>query len=256
VSVLAVGRRGRSLPDRPLRRRLAGGDSLLLVGHEDVFERMRRDPRVLLPESRPLPPRGRSRAPLALALMAFVVVASAARLLEPALAILTAAVVAVLTRCVPLREAYRAIDWRIVMVLGGTIPFGLALETTGTAHLLADAVSRAGPGLGPWPAFALLLLLTVGLTQLIENAAAAAILAPIAYELARATGADPMPFLLGMAVCTSGGFCTPWAHESTLLVFGPGRYRMAHYLALGVPFTLITLGVTAVVVPLLHPLSG
>ncbi len=256
VSVLAVGHRGRSLSERPLQHALRAGDSVLFVGHEDGFERMRSDPRVLLLESRPLPTTGRSKAPIVLGLMAFVVLASATRLLEPALAVMVAAVAAVLTRCLALREAYRAIDWRVVMVLGGMIPFGLALESTGTAHVLAGTLARGSSELGPWPAFALLLLITIVLTQLIENAAAAAILAPIAFELARAAGADPEPFLLGMAICTSGGFCTPWAHESTLLVFGPGRYRMSHYLALGLPFTLITWVVTALVVPLLHPLAG
>jgi di/tricarboxylate transporter len=100
------------------------------------------------------------------------------------------------------------------------------------------------------------LLLAVLLTQVIENAAVAVILAPIAYELASAADARPEPFLLGVAVCVSAAFMTPMAHESTLLVMGPGRYRFSDYLRVGTPFALLTWIVTSLATPFFFPLRG
>jgi di/tricarboxylate transporter len=239
-----------------MQQKLLAGDSMLLVGHEQMIDQLREERGLLLLETRPVPIVARAKAYWTLGLLACVVLASAVRLLQPAVAMLFAAAAAVLIGCISLREAYRAIDWRTIVVLGGMIPFGLALEKTGAAELLAETTVGSLQGFGPHALFAALLLLTVLFTQIIENAAAAVILAPIAYELALSSGANPTPFLLGMAICTSAGFSTPWAHESTLLVLGPGRYEMRHYLALGLPFTAITWIVTVVVLPWFVPLVG
>ena len=99
-----------------------------------------------------------------------------------------------------------------------------------------------------------LLLLAVLMTQLIENAAVAVVLAPIAYALAEAARCNPAPFLLGVAICVSSAFVTPVAHESTILVMGPGRYRFRDYVILGGPFALITWLVTTVTLPWFAPL--
>ena len=95
-----------------------------------------------------------------------------------------------------------------------------------------------------------LLALTVALTQIIENAAVAIILAPIAYQIAREAHADPKSFLVGLAICISTSFCTPVAHETTMLVMGPGRYRFKHYLAIGSGMAIIAWLLTTVVTPM------
>jgi di/tricarboxylate transporter len=158
-------------------------------------------------------------------------------------------------RCISTREAINAIDMRVVLVLGSMIPYGLALQESGTARLVAESAAGVFMDMNPRWLLAALLLVTVLFTQWMENAAAAVILSPIAYELAIISGANPAAFLLGMAVCTSAGFSTPWAHESTLLVMGPGRYEPKHYLSLGIPFTVITWAVTSLVLPWFYPLS-
>jgi di/tricarboxylate transporter len=101
-----------------------------------------------------------------------------------------------------------------------------------------------------------LLLLAVLLTQLIENAAVAVILAPLAYQLALAADCHPEPFLLGVAICVSSAFVTPIAHESTILVMGPGRYKFSDYMRLGIPFALLTWLVTSLALPWFLPLRG
>lgn len=255
VSPLAISRAGRSLRDRPLAEPLRAGDSLLLVGHEAEIQRLRDDPNLLLLESRPLPALGRGKAWLVLAVMLAMVVTCATGLLPPAVAIPFAAIVTILTGCVGMRTAYQAIDLQALVIVGAMIPFGEALQKTGSAQLLADAVAGTVADHSPWLLLAALLLLAVVLTQLIENAAVAVILSPIAYEMAVAADADPRPFLLGVAICVSTAFMTPMAHESTILVMGPGRYQFRDYLVMGTPFALITWLVTALTIPLLYPLG-
>lgn len=255
VSVLAVARQGQPLSGRPLQQRLRFGDSILLVGHEADVERLRRDPDLLVLEARSMPHVGRAKAWLLIGLLALIAVVSATRLAAPSVIIAAAAVTAVLARTISARDAYRAIDMQALVVVGGMIAYGLALDKTGTAKLVGEAAAGAMADLGPHALFAGLLLLTVALTQFIENTAVAIILAPVGYELAVAAHASPRTFLLGMAICASSAFMTPVAHESTILVMVPGRYRFADYLRLGTPLALLVWGVTVLVLPLIYPLQ-
>jgi len=256
VSPLAISRNGASLRERPLGEPLRAGDSLLLIGHESEIQRLRDDRNLLLLESRQLPNVGKGKAGIVLALMASMVLLSATGALPSAVAIPIVAVAAVLLGCIGMRAAYAAIDLPALVICGSMIPFGEALVKTGAAKAVADFAAAAFADKSPELLLAALLFVAVALTQLIENAAVAVILAPLAYELAIATGAHPEPFLLGVAVCVSAAFMTPMAHESTLLVMGPGRYRFADYLRSGTPFAVLTWIVTSLVVPMLWPLRG
>jgi len=254
VSPLAISRAGRSLRERPLAEPLRSGDSLLLVGHEAELQRLRLNPNLLLLESRPLPGAGRGKAVLVLALMLAMVLTSATGLLPPAVAIPATAMAAVLTGCVGIRSAYEKIDLQALVIVGAMIPFGDALQSTGTAQRLADAVVSSFAGTSPQLLLAVVLAFAVLMTQVIENAAVAVVLAPLAAAVARAGGCDPGAFLLGVAICVSAGFVTPIAHESTILVMGPGRYRFRDYVVLGAPFAVLTWLVTTLVLPLWWPL--
>jgi di/tricarboxylate transporter len=256
VSPLAISRAGRSIRERPLAEPLKSGDSLLLVGHEAELQRVRLNPNLLLLESKPLPGAGRGKAVLVLVLMALMVLTSATGLLPPAVAIPATAMVAVLTGCVGMMTAYEKIDLQALVIVGAMIPFGDALQQTGTAQWLAEAVVHGFAGSSPTLLLAAVLAFAILLTQVIENAAVAVVLAPLAYEVARSGGCDPAPFLLGVAICVSAGFVTPVAHESTILVMGPGRYRFRDYVVLGAPFAVLTWLVTVLVLPLFWPLRG
>lgn len=254
VSPLAISRAGRSIRERPLAEPLKSGDSLLLVGHEAELQRLRHNPNLLLLESRPLPTARRRHAVIVLAIMAAMVLSSAFGVLSPTVAIPFAAMAAILTGTVGMRSAYEAIDLPALVIVGAMIPFGDALQVTGTARSVAEALAGQFAGGHPQVLLALLLLLAVLLTQLIENAAVAVVLAPVAYALAEASGCRPGAFLLGVAICVSSAFVTPVAHESTILVMGPGRYRFRDYVVLGGPFALLTWLVTTLTLPLWVPL--
>jgi di/tricarboxylate transporter len=189
-----------------------------------------------------------------LGLMLAMVLAGATGLLAPAVAIPLAAMAAVLCGCVGMRSAYEAIDLQAIVIVGAMIPFGEALQTTGTAGLVANAVVSGFGAASPLVLFALVLAFAVALTQVIENAAVAVLLAPLAYEMAVKADCRPEPFLLGVAICVSAAFVTPVAHESTILVMGPGKYRFADYVRLGLPFAVLTWLVTVLLLPLLYPL--
>jgi len=255
VSPLAISRAGRSLRERPLSLPLRAGDSLLLIGHEAEIERLRQNRNLMLLESRPLPTIGRAKATIVLVTMAAMVIVSATGLLAPAVAIPMAALLVIVTGCIGMRTAYEALNLEALVIVGAMIPYGTALQTTGTAELLAKSIAGSVAAESQFLLFATLMLLAIALTQLIENAAVAVIVSPIAYELAIASGADPRPFLLGVAICVSTAFMTPMAHESTILVMGPGRYRFRDYLTCGAPFAFLTWLVTIAVLPLLHPLA-
>jgi len=239
-TVMGISRHGRQLRGRPSKTRLQFGDSLLLLGDVGDLERLRRNPNLILLGEEELPAIGKRKAAVVALLMLAVIATAITGALTPVISIPLAAVAAVLLGCVRIHDAYAAINWEAVVTVAGMIPFGLALEKTGASEAIATAAFGAFAAYGPVALFGALLLLAVLLTQLIENAAVAIILAPLAYDLARAAGADPRPFMIGLAICVSTAFCTPIAHESTILVMGPGGYHFKHYLRIGSALALLT----------------
>ncbi len=250
VSVLALGRRGKPVEGRPIDQLLQVGDSLLLVGHMERIADLRDVPDLFLLETKPLPLRG--KAWTAIGWMLFLILVTATQLLDPPVAVVVSAVGMLLTGCASARGAYQAIDWRVVVLLGAMIPYGHALESTGTASLLAHSVTSLFDS--PHTVFAALLFVAILLTQVLENSAAAVVLSPVALELARSVDANPAAFLIGMALCCSAGFATPVAHECTLLVMSPGGYRFRDFLMVGLPLALLTWIVVVFAVPWFYPL--
>jgi di/tricarboxylate transporter len=153
--------------------------------------------------------------------------------------------------CVKVTDTYKSVDWPAVATVGGMFSFGLALEKTGAAGALAHAIVTNLQSAGPNLILGALLMFTVALTQMIENAAAAIILAPIAYQIARESHADPRPFMIGLAICISTSFCTPVAHETTMLVMGPGRYRFKDYLSIGSGMAIVAWLLATLVTPMI-----
>jgi len=255
ASVLGIGRRGHLLHGALADQRLRFGDSLLLAGHAQRLRALRESPDLLLVDSRRRVARDPRRAWAVLGLLALVAMLSAAEILEPTFAIVAAAVVAVLLRCVTVHQAYESIDWKTLVVVGGMIPFSVAMEVTGSDRALVETVVALLHGAAPQVVLAGLLLFVLLLTQILGNATVAVLIGPLAWRLALGVGADPVPFLVGAALCTSASFMMPVAHEATLLVMGPGGYRGRDYLRSGLPLALIVWAVTVVSLPWFYPLT-
>jgi di/tricarboxylate transporter len=168
-------------------------------------------------------------------------------------AALLAGVLMVLTGCLTMDEAYQSIEWKAVFLVAGTLPLGIAMEKTGTAELLAGMMVNTVGGLGPMALLAGFYVLTNLLTQFMSNAASTVLIAPIAIDAAVQIGSEPYALLMAVAVAASAGFLTPVAHQSNVLVMGPGGYRFGDYFKVGLPLDLLVCAVTLLVVPLVWP---
>jgi di/tricarboxylate transporter len=159
----------------------------------------------------------------------------------------------VLTRCIDLEEAYRAIDWKVVFLLAGVLPLGLAMEDSGAAGLLADrALEVVGP-LGPYAVLAVLYLLTAVLTEVMSNNASAVMLAPVAIATGVGMGIDPRPLLMAVAFAASTSFATPVGYQTNAMVYNVGGYRYSDFLRVGAPLNLIFLVLATIFIPVFWP---
>lgn len=252
-SVMGISRHGTILRRRLGELPLLAGDYLLLLGNVSDVSPLKNNPNLIVLEEQSVPAIGGKKAVTTILLLLGIIGTAVTGVLDPPISIPLAALLTIFLGCISLRDAYCAVDWPTVVTLGGMIPFGLAMEKTGAASALARLLVHWFHGLSPLLLLGAILLLAVLFTQVIENAAAAIILAPLAYQVAAETGLDPKPFMVALAVCVSSAFCTPVAHESTLLVLGPGGYRFKHYLQLGSALAFLTWLLALLVTPLVWP---
>jgi di/tricarboxylate transporter len=252
-TLMGISRDGETFRSRLSEIPLKYGDYLLLLGNVGDLPRLKSNANLILLGERSVPAIGRRKAVVTIMLLLGIILTAVTGVLAPPISIPLAAVLAILFGCINLQDAYSNIDWPTIITLGGMIPLGLALEKTGAAMALARLLVRSFHGFSPIFLLAAILLLAVILTQVIENAAVAIILAPLAYQVAVETGVNPKPFMVGLAICVSSAFCTPVAHESTILVLGPGHYRFRHYLQLGSILALTTWLLGALLTPLVWP---
>jgi di/tricarboxylate transporter len=248
MNLLAVARSGERVRDRLGEIRFQAGDVLLLQGTRGATQDAIAALRFLPLAERNLEFGRPSRIVLALGIFAVAVGLASTGVLQVQVAFTAAAVAMVVVGLLSLREAYESIDWPIIILLGAMIPVGEALESTGGARAVADQLLAVALNL-PVPAtLGMFLLVTMGLSNIVNNAAAAVLMAPIAFSLATGLGASPDPFLMAVAVGASCAFLTPIGHQSNTLVMGPGGYRFGDYWRMGLPLSLL---VAALGVPLI-----
>jgi di/tricarboxylate transporter len=239
-TVLGISRDGAKVEGRPMTTPLEFGDSLLLLGHITGVPRLQRNPNLIVLGQETIHPVNQTKTLITLALLVGIIGTAVTGLLSPAVSIPIVAVLVILFKCIDLEGAYDAVDWQAVFTTAGMIPFGLAMEQTGAVQALSHWAVGHFQGFGPMIMLGLLLLLALVLTHFIDNSATAVILAPLAYEMALELRVDPYPFLVALAICISASFSTPIAHESTILVMGPGRYRFKHYFKIGSVMAILT----------------
>jgi di/tricarboxylate transporter len=248
VNLLAVARQGRRIPERLSRVRLRAGDVLLLQGPRETLPAVVAELGCLPLAERGLRIGATRRIVLSAGIFLFALLAAAVGWLPVHVSFVAAAVVLVLARLVTLAEAYASVDWPIVILLGAMIPVGQALETTGGAARIADLLLVAAGWTPPWGSVAVILVATMCLSDLINNAAAAVLMAPVAFGVAQGLGASADPFLMAVAIGASCAFLTPIGHQSNTLVMGPGGYRFGDYWRLGLPLEIL---IASVAVPLI-----
>ncbi|HUF89617.1 MAG TPA: SLC13 family permease [Gemmatimonadota bacterium] len=239
MNLLAVARRGERVRNRLRGIRFQPGDVLLLQGTRTAIRDALAAFRFLPLAERNLEFGRPSRIVLALGIFGIAIGLASTGALQVQVAFTAAAVAMVVVGLLSLREAYESIDWPIIVLLGAMIPIGDALERTGGARRVADQILAVSLDL-PVPAtLALFMLVTMGLSNVVNNAAAAVLMAPIALSLAAGLGASADPFLMAVAVGASSAFLTPIGHQSNTLVMGPGGYRFGDYWQMGLPLSLL-----------------
>ncbi len=251
--VLAVQRRGKVIRQRLDNIQLEQGDTLLLqCDKEEIQDILRSSDLIVTNELTELNLR-RDRAFIALGLLVAVITLSALNIIPILTAVLIGVLGMLLSGCLSVEEAYQAIDWKVIFLLGGILPLGLALQQTGTASWLADILLKPLAGLGPVFVLAALYFITAVLTEGMSNVATAILLAPIALSLAAGMGVNPQPFLIAITFAASTSFATPIGYQTNMMVHGPGGYRFADFARVGVPLNLIFWGISVFLIPLFWP---
>ena len=251
--ILAIQRQGEDLG--PLETTLAAGDTLLVQGTWDALAANEDDADVLVVDSpeivrRQTVPMGPG-AGRAIAVLLGMVVLLATGLVPAAVAGLVAASALILLGVLSVNQAYRAISWTTVVLLGGIIPLSNALQSTGAAQLIADGLVLVVGDAGPYPLLIGLILITAVLGQLISNTATALVVIPIALSAAAAFGVSGKPLLMAVNVMSAAAFLTPVATPGNMMVMGPGGYQFGDYWKLGLPLLVWFMVIALVWVPLI-----
>ena len=248
VNLLGVSRRGTRLVRRLGHMAFQAGDVLLLQGRKELVQTAL--PRLgLLPlaerELRIGQPR---RLVFPVAVFAGAVLLTTFDILPVQISFVAALAVLLMSRFLTLQAAYRAIDWPVIILLGAMIPVGEALETTGGAARIATTIADLGGSLPPWAMLGIVLVTTVLLSALINNAAAVILMAPIGIGVAATLGASADPFLMAVAIGGASAFLSPIGHQSNTIVMGPGGYHFSDYWRMGLPLVVV---IVAVSIPLI-----
>lgn len=239
VNLLAVARRGFQIQRRLDHVIFRTGDVLLLQGREHVLYDTIKSMGCLPLARRGLQLGSKMKIPLALGIFAIAIFLVVTRLLPVQAAFTMAAIAMILTRILPLKEFYNSIDWPVIVLLGAMIPVGVALETSGGAERIAGIVLTVGHGLQPWAVLTIILVVTMFLSDIINNAATVVLMAPIAISVANGLGFSVDPFLMAVAIGGSCAFLTPIGHQSNTLVMGPGGYKFTDYWRMGLPLEIL-----------------
>ncbi|MEN8149030.1 MAG: SLC13 family permease [Planctomycetota bacterium] len=244
LTVLAIWRQGEAIEKGIADTPLLLGDTLLVYGPDRKIRRMHGDDDFVV-LARPTGTEDVRCAPVALIILALALLPPVFKWLPLSVSALGAALLMVGTRCVSLRAARRAVDWRILFLIIGTIPLGDALYQTGVAERVAASLFPADSGVGPLYVFGMLFLVAAILSTTSNNAAAAVILAPVALSAAASSGVDVHKAFLAVAYGTSCAFILPFAHQCNLMVMGPGGYSTKDFAKVGIGLSIV-MGVSAV----------
>ena len=254
VGVLAIWRAGRAYRSNLRDMPLEFGDALLLFGPLKNLQGLAGHPDlIVLSHTEKQLPRS-EKAVVAGVVMAATLLPVLVGLVPIHLAVVIGAACMVLTRCLTMEEAYRAIEWRAVFLIAGLLPLGIALERSGMAAMVAHQIVALTRDQHPVMLMAGLVALTFLATCVIPTAALVLLMAPLALSTAAEAGLSPHSLLMAISMAASASFLTPIAHPANILVMGPGGYRFRDYLRIGLPLTVVVFVVILWFVPIFWPL--
>ena len=254
VTLLGVSRQGKRFAKRVQDLEIQAGDVLLLLGDNEKLEDIANWLGCLPLAGRGLQVTQRKKAGLAVSIFAGAVLLASTGVLYLSVALGMAVVLMVLTGIMPLRQLYKSVEWPVIVLLGSMIPIGVALESSGGTGLIASGIVNAAADLSPAAVLVILMIVTMTLSDVMNNVATAVIAAPIAVNIANTLGVNPDPFLMCVAVAASCAFLTPIGHKNNTLIMGPGGYRFGDYWRMGLPLEILVIAIGAPMILWVWPL--
>ena len=256
IELAGIWREGETVGTELADERLQIGDALLLLGPRDRLQLLSSDSDFLILTPLGQKPPDTRRAPLAAFIMLAVVVSVMLGMVPISVAAVVGGSIMVLTGCLNMEQAYRAIDWRAIFLIAGMLPLGTAMAETGAATYLAGQVMELLGDAGPWPVIMGLYVLTAMATMIIPTAALVVLMSPIVLSAMADMGLQPETAMMAIAMAASASFTSPISHPANILIMGPGGYRFVDYLKVGVPLTIVVFITVMVLLPILWPLQA
>jgi di/tricarboxylate transporter len=253
IHLIAVHRKDVSMADIGEDFQLQFGDVLLVEGPARQIQRFCDNGDLFALTDGQAGTQRRHKAPVALATMAGVMLLAALDVMPIEGLALIGAVLVVLTGCLKPDEAYKSIEWPILMLIYAMLAISVAMRTSGLSDAAAQALVHWGGGMSPWLVLSLVILATSIATEFISNNAVAVLFTPVVIGVALALGVDPRPFVVGVMFAASFSFATPIGYQTNTLVYSAGNYRFSDFARLGVPMNLLTWLASSALIPLFWP---
>jgi len=254
VSLLGVSRKGNRFRDRVRRLKISAGDILLLLGPEDQLPDV-----VTWLGCLPLAKRGlqviqRHKAIMAVGLFALAVLFASVGWLYLPVALMGVVVAYVLLKIIPLSQIYTSVEWPVIVLLACLIPVSTALESSGGTTLVAHTIVELTQGMSPVVVLTVIMLITMTMSDVLNNVATALIAAPISVDIAQQLNVNPDSFLMAVAVAASCAFLTPIGHKNNTIIMGPGGYSFGDYWRMGLPLEILVVLVGIPMILIVWPL--
>lgn len=249
ATALALRHRGKLMQDQFANIPLSAGDALLIEVKTDNLNRLSQNYNFVLVTNVPMPKYRKRKILTAIPIIVCVILFAALGIAPIVVTAVAGAVLLTLTRCITLTEAYQSIDWKVIFLLGGILPLGIAMEKTGTAQMLSDFLIQTLGDLGPVALVTAFYLITTLLTETMSNNATVVLLAPIAITAAASMNIDPRPLLMAVTFAGSASFMTPVGYQTNTMIFGVGQYKFKDFLIVGTPLNILFLILAAIFIP-------
>jgi len=254
VFLLGISRQGKKVRERVRKLEIKAGDVLLLLGPDEQLSNVSQWLESLPLKERDLQVIQRNKAWLAVGIFSSAIAIASFGLLHLPTALALACIFMLAFKIIPLEELYHSIEWSVIVLLGSMIPIGIALESSGGTALIAENIISLAEGYGPVVVLAILMIVTMTLSDVLNNTATAVIAAPIAVDIANQLNVNPDPFLMAVAIAASCAFLTPIGHKNNILILGPGGYSFGDYWRMGLPLEVIIVAVSLPMILFVWPM--
>jgi len=251
---MGVARNGKKITNRLRKLTLLPGDILLLLSQKEKTDHIIDWLNVLPLEDRGTQLTANSKTGVAIALFGAAILMSSVGIVYLPIALGLVVVLYVLLGILEIDRLYHSIEWPVIVLLGSMIPLGTALETSGGTALLAELLLQFTEGQPDWMVLLILMIMTMTLSDILNNTATTIVAAPVALHLANQLGVSADPFLMAVAISASAAFLTPIGHKNNTIILGPGGYRFSDYWRMGRPLEIMIVAISVPLILVVWPL--